>query len=148
MTAISVWYDPDCDQIWITDEGRSYARRSLVAGSTNGNITIALKNDLDDLIINTPWASIVDVNGNGFADQATVLAYLQGEFEKRREIALTFTQPTPAASWSITHALGYCPNVSVVDTSGDLCLADVEWPDAATVLVTFGAPTAGTAYLS
>lgn len=56
-------------------------------------------------------------------------------------------QATPAAVWTITHGLGYQPNVTVVDSAGSQVEGDVTYsgPD---VIVSFSAAFAGTAYLS
>lgn len=60
----------------------------------------------------------------------------------------THTQSAAAASWLITHNLGRYPQVSVVDTAGDLLLTDVTYTALNSVTVTFAAPTAGVAYLT
>jgi len=59
-----------------------------------------------------------------------------------------FSQPTPAASWTITHSLGQYPSVSVVDTGGSVVLPDVHYDSADALTVTFDSPTSGKAYLN
>src|SRR5580765_2043752 len=60
---------------------------------------------------------------------------------------VTVVQQVPLAVRHITHALGYSPNVTIVDTSGEQVEGDVVYsPDLVTV--TFSAAFAGTAYLS
>lgn len=147
---IPVWYDADCDQIWIGGQGQTFARRSLVASMEPGEaIGIRLKASAPtDLLLKTAFGNVTDAAGNAFSSAAATKLYLDGEFAKRRAAACEFAQAAPASFWRITHGLGFRPNVSVIDSAGDVCLADVAWPDAATVIVTFGAPTSGTAYLS
>ena len=57
-------------------------------------------------------------------------------------------QAVPTAVWTIVHGLGYFPNVTVFDTTGDTVEGDVAFPDADTVVLTFSAGFGGTAYLS
>ena len=146
---ISIWHDPDCDQIWITDEGRSFAGRSLVAGTTNGNITIALKAaEAGDYVVNTAWTNIAGQAGQGFADQATALAYLQGEFAKGRPSRATIA-PYPlsgAASFAISHGLPYAPATTILDPDGAEVDTDVAHAPGLTTL-TFAQPFTGTLYL-
>lgn len=96
---ICVWYDPDCDQIWVSGQEQSYARRSLIAGTTNGNITVMMKAAAaGDYVVNTPWANVGNCDGVPFLDQASALAYLQGEFAKSKPIGETFGIPVVAGA--------------------------------------------------
>lgn len=61
--------------------------------------------------------------------------------------SFAFQQSTPAATWSITHNLATKPDVTVVNAAGDLLLVEVTYPSDSTAVVTFGFPTAGSAYL-
>lgn len=53
------------------------------------------------------------------------------------------TFATPAATWPVTHDLGRTPIVSVLDSSGTVMLADVDYPSVSQVTVTFATPTSG-----
>lgn len=64
------------------------------------------------------------------------------------DLSLAYIQNAPALVWTITHTLGKFPSVQTVDSTGALILADVTWPDANTVVVTFSVATAGKAYLN
>jgi hypothetical protein len=57
-------------------------------------------------------------------------------------------QPIPAALWTITHPLGYHPNVTVVDSTGVTVFGRVNYPADDLVEVRFSAAFAGRAYLS
>lgn len=59
-----------------------------------------------------------------------------------------FIQNSPAAQWIITHALGYRPNVSIVDSGGVVVEGRVQYVDATTILADFSTPFSGVAYLS
>lgn len=97
---IAVWYDPDCDEIWITDEDRSYARRSLVSfiDPATGKIGIRLKEWVGADIVMTAYTNLMDRAGLGFLSAVEAKAYLDGEFAKQRPAGLppiTFTAGQP-----------------------------------------------------
>ncbi len=60
---------------------------------------------------------------------------------------MTYTQTTPAYTWTISHALGRKPSVTTSDTNGDEMEGDVSFPSTSVVVITFSMPMAGTAYL-
>lgn len=55
-------------------------------------------------------------------------------------------QATAASVWTVEHYFGVRPAVDVVTVDG-VTITDVDHLDDLTVAITFGAPTAGTAYL-
>lgn len=61
--------------------------------------------------------------------------------------AFIFLQETPAATWTITHPLGYKPTVSVL-VDGEEVDPDVDIPDTQVVIIIFGTPQAGEARLT
>lgn len=58
-----------------------------------------------------------------------------------------FVQPTPLASWVISHALGYRPVSQVFSLAGDVVEADVANPTLLQTVITFAAPMVGSARL-
>lgn len=56
-------------------------------------------------------------------------------------------QSSPASTWSINHELGTMPVVAVVSNAGALLFAEVSYPDTDNIVITFGQPYAGSAYL-
>lgn len=58
------------------------------------------------------------------------------------------TQNTPASTWTITHSLGFYPNVTVSDSAGTILEGQIEYPNVTTVVLTFSAAFSGKAYLS
>lgn len=52
------------------------------------------------------------------------------------------------AVWTITHGLGFRPNVRVLDATGSTIEGDVAYVDANQLTITFSLPLTGTAYLS
>jgi hypothetical protein len=61
---------------------------------------------------------------------------------------LRFTQSVPNNVWTIAHNLGFYPNVSVVDSSGNSVEGDIKYLDLNTVQISFIGGFAGDAYLS
>jgi len=60
----------------------------------------------------------------------------------------TFTQLSPSDSWVIAHNLGRYPSVSVVDSGDSTVIPNVTYYDADHIIVAFGSPTSGKAYLN
>lgn len=60
----------------------------------------------------------------------------------------THNQSTASTIWTITHNLGFNPNVTVVASSGGVVEGDTFWPSINTVTITFSAAFSGVAYLS
>lgn len=56
-------------------------------------------------------------------------------------------QTTPAKVWYINHGLGKFPNVKIVDSAKQLCMADVYFVDEDNVRIEFGSAQSGSAYL-
>lgn len=55
-------------------------------------------------------------------------------------------QGTPASVWTVLHSLGKYVSVSVVDSTGDLVLSDVQYDSPNQVTLTFSAAFGGEAY--
>jgi hypothetical protein len=62
--------------------------------------------------------------------------------------AQAFIQNTAQSTWTITHALSYNPNISIVDSGGTQVEGRVQYLDATTILATFSSAISGIAYLS
>lgn len=60
---------------------------------------------------------------------------------------VNFVQPTPAATWTINHNLGYRPSVELFDTGGNEFVADVLHTSINQVVVQLADPIAGSARL-
>ena len=58
------------------------------------------------------------------------------------------TQNTVSSTWSITHNLGFKPNVTTEDSAGTVIEGSIAYPDVNTVVLTFSTATSGKAYLS
>lgn len=58
-----------------------------------------------------------------------------------------FIQSTAATTWTVTHNLNRYPSVTILDGSNNAVSANLSYPDANTVTITFASAFAGTAYL-
>jgi hypothetical protein len=65
-----------------------------------------------------------------------------------QELGYVHIQEVASASWSITHGLGFTPNITVVDTAGTVVEGSYNYPDSNTVVLTFVGAFSGRAYLS
>ena len=63
-------------------------------------------------------------------------------------VSYTHTQYSASSTWTITHNLGYAPNITVSDSAGTIVEGSISYPNANSVVLTFSAPFAGIAYLS
>jgi hypothetical protein len=62
---------------------------------------------------------------------------------------LTYTQSGPSTTWSITHNLGYNPNVTTVDTHDNVIEGEVDYvTDGVSLTIKFNVPLAGKAFLT
>lgn len=65
-----------------------------------------------------------------------------------RLLTMTYSPPEAMECWQIVHNMNRYPNVSVMDSEGEMMLAQIHYIDNNTVCVYFARPTTGTAYLS
>ncbi|CAB4128456.1 hypothetical protein UFOVP225_32 [uncultured Caudovirales phage] len=72
----------------------------------------------------------------------------QGPSGITQAIAYTHTQNAVSSTWSITHDLGFKPNVTTTDSSGFIMEGTVNYTSATTLTINFGFGTTGFAYLS
>ena len=57
-------------------------------------------------------------------------------------------QGVASATWTITHNLGFYPNVIIEDSGGSTCEGEIVWNNDNQITVTFSVAFAGVAYLS
>jgi hypothetical protein len=63
-------------------------------------------------------------------------------------VSYTHNQAAASATWTITHNLGYFPNVTVVDSTGTVCEGDLVYTSNNVLTLTFSQAISGTAYVS
>lgn len=70
-----------------------------------------------------------------------------GSLDGKHVEIFKFEQNTPLTPWIILHNKDCIPVVSVLDENDSVVLADVQYPDRNTVIITFQQPTTGVAIL-
>ncbi len=96
-------------------------------------------------IIVEPDAFAITITGQ---DVTLTLAETQGPIGPAGN---DISHPFPFAAsltWAIAHKLNRYPSVTIIDTAGEVLLASIAYVDSNNIVATFGAPTAGTAYLN
>ena len=91
--------------------------------------------------------TLIVANGNLTADKYYGFVVF---FEQKTAYDLNFiyTQPTPSATWNITHDLGKFPSVSVVDSANTQVYGNVDYIDDNSLTLTFTGAFSGKAYLN
>jgi hypothetical protein len=65
------------------------------------------------------------------------------------DLSYVHTQNVASSSWSVTHGLGFIPNITVIDSAGSVVEGSYTYSeDGNTVTLTFSSPFSGKAYLS
>jgi hypothetical protein len=64
------------------------------------------------------------------------------------DLGQVYEQSSPSTVWNIAHTLGFTPNIIIVDTSGEVVEAALEYISATQITATFSESIAGKAYLS
>ena len=63
-------------------------------------------------------------------------------------VSYAHTQSAASATWTIAHNLGFFPNVTVVDSGGNLVEANVTYTNNANLTIVLSSAISGVAYLS
>lgn len=83
-----------------------------------------------------------------FLGNGLIFPFTPVVFPEVTAASFTHRQDVPAQIWEFDHPLLFIPAVTVIDSSGDTVLGDVELPSASSVRVTFSVPFSGSVYLS
>ena len=78
--------------------------------------------------------------GNSGTEEEFLFSLIGGQF--------THDQMTPESVWTITHSLGFFPNVMSFDSAGTQIIGDVDHINQNSMTITFSGSNAGKAYLS
>lgn len=64
------------------------------------------------------------------------------------DLSYVHNQASAASVWTINHNLQFIPNITVVDSSGNVVEGSYNYPNSNTVVLIFSSAFAGKAYLS
>ena len=63
-------------------------------------------------------------------------------------VSYQHTQSAASAEWTIEHNLSFFPNVTVIDSGGNMVEANVTYTNNASLVITLSSAISGVAYLS
>jgi hypothetical protein len=106
-------------------------------------------------VANTVTVEIIENNSQVILEEETVEIIIGetgpqgpvGEIDYG-QLGYVHLQNSASTTWSITHGLGFVPNITVVDSGGTVVEGSYNYPDANTVVLTFSSEFSGKAYLS
>jgi hypothetical protein len=64
------------------------------------------------------------------------------------ELGYVHTQTVPLSTWTVSHNLGFIPNVTVVDDGGNVVEGSYSYPNPSTTVLLFNGVFSGKAYFS
>ncbi|MCM8710546.1 siphovirus ReqiPepy6 Gp37-like family protein [Clostridium sp. SYSU_GA19001] len=130
----------------ITEVKEIYENTGLKLEVTFGNsiptLTDKIKKVIDNPVIETPSETKYDER-----------YYTKTEVDKKIEQTIgtstfIYTQIAPISVWNINHNLNKRPSVTIIDSSGNTVIGDVQYIDENNVKITFSSAFAGNAYLN
>jgi hypothetical protein len=95
-----------------------------------------------------PVTQIVEVDYGTMGPRGPVGPRGQAGAGSLETTTFVYVQPTPEAVWMITHPLPFIPTVTIVDSAGNEQIGSISYVGTDTIVVSFGTPFSGTAYLS
>jgi len=120
-------------------------RTSLIGGCSTGQGS----SESCSIAMSYPYQSnttqnIIEVNAGGCITRINVNPLITVSTSSKYE----YTQSSAATVWTITHNLGFYPNVFTIDSNGREIEGVVTPVSTNTLQITFSSPVAGVAYLS
>lgn len=98
-----------------------------------------------DIYIDSDTGSYYGPKANGVWSLTAVYSLDGALTQNQRHV---HTQASVSSSWTITHALGGRPSVTVVDSAGTVIIGEVKYNSDTEVVVSFTSPFSGFAYLT
>lgn len=98
-----------------------------------------------DLYIDTDNGSYYGPKANGVWPEFPAYSLDSALTQNQRYV---HTQATVSSTWTVTHALGGRPSVTVVDSSGTVVLGEISYNSDTEVVISFTSPFSGYAYLT
>jgi len=142
----------------ITGAAENKYNIGVAAAATNGTFDLADITPVTDPIVQYSYATVAYVDSQlgltasnlPFSATAEISStnVQAAVVEVRAKSKYTHDQSVPSGTWSITHNLGFRPNVAVVDTSDTVCFGDIDYTNDNALVVTFAQSFGGKAYLS
>lgn len=99
--------------------------------------------ELESIKLQTTWNDAAGALNSNFLKLVQKLTSIEGGLS----VTAYHIQQTPLKVWKIQHNLGKYPNVKIMDSSKQLCFADVFYKDLNNVEIEFGSAQSGSVYL-
>lgn len=97
MTAVRIYYDDNA--LWVDNVATAFVAGTLAAVMASDGVTLQIMPRNGSYAFASPkWSDVADIDGTTFPTPDAVMAYLAGEFAKRRPVGLaplTFTAGEP-----------------------------------------------------
>lgn len=107
------------------------------------------KTEVDDLIDTVTGNEVVSMTITGAETKTITLHQTDGDtVSVSYTDTYTFTQPTPSATWVVTHNMNKYPSVSIVDSAGNIVEGDTVYDSLNTCTLTFQGSFSGKAYFN
>ena len=125
----------------LNPDGWTYKVTEAFSGGAYRSYSIIAPNDvaevnLDDLTSTAPTAPV---------QKYATVTQLEDVAER---LFHHHVEASASTLWTIAHSLGYYPNVTIIDSTDEVVLADIAYPSASEVQITFATATSGRALLS
>lgn len=88
------------------------------------------------------------ISGSALGSTDDLSEGLTNLYFKTSRVAYTHTQGVASNTWTITHNLGFYPNLTVQDSAGTIYEGEITYTDSGSLTVTFSSAFSGKAYLS
>lgn len=137
----SFWSEDDNGNLWTDRNVYSYGQVSSGGVGTEGDGSGSGSGGMGSL------AGASDTNINNQQDGDIIVWSESTDKWVNRRGMVHHVQTTPAKVWYINHGMGKFPNVKIVDSNKQLCMADIYYVDKNNVRIEFGAAESGSAYL-
>jgi len=111
---------------------------SVLNGSGEPNITLGI---VGDFYINTDTQEM-------YGPKTSISWGTPVDLVTNQELGYVHIQSTPSQVWTVSHDLGFIPNITVVDSFEQVVEGSYEYLNATTVRLTFDGAFSGKAYLS
>lgn len=100
--------------------------------------------------IDNSWQvySVLEVVITSNTQLAALISDMKSTINIGNTCGFIYDQAVASDTWEINHQLGRFPSVTIVDTSGNKVMADVQYIDANNITISFTNAFAGKAYLN
>lgn len=141
MADVTVTVVDSSVEVCIGSSGPQGPRGSMVlSGAGNPSSAIGL---IGDQYINTINSYLFGPKtASGWGSGVPLIASSPGD------LGQVYNQASPSTVWNIAHTLGFTPNITIVDTAGNVVEPELEYLSATQIRATFSQAMAGKAYIS